>query len=113
MNSTGTMLTSRRRMYSRMAPSHAVRWPGGRRRPGWRRQRRRWRPGAQAARRLRAARLADHERNRHDPIADLHFASLQLCEEGLGGHLSQLYAWMRDRGERRCGVARLLDVVKP
>src|SRR6187397_2993550 len=91
MNSTGTMLTSRRRMYSRMEPLQSVR-------------------GVRS--RVRAARLADNQRdgNRPVPLGDL--VALDQGEQGFRRHLPELDQRVTDGGESRRGVARRWDVVE-
>src|SRR5262245_54546686 len=90
-NSTGTMLTSRRRMYSRMEPLQTFQWLRPRHGP---------------------TRLADDQRDRHRPVALRHVAAGDQREQRLGRHLPQLDQRVADGGEGRRGVAGCRDVVE-
>src|SRR5215207_3203637 len=91
MSSTGTMLTSRRRMYSRMEPLQGVR-------------------GVRS--RDRAARLADHQRDGYRPVPLGDVIAGDQGEQGIRRHLPELDQRVTDGGEGRRGVARRRDVVE-
>src|SRR5688572_10300494 len=120
MNSTGTMLTSRRKMYSRMEPLQVLRRVYlilGRhdashpyRSIACRGAMHRARPGLRSL--VRAARLADHQRDGYRPVPLGDLAAVDQGEQGIGGHLPQLDQRVADGGEGRCGVARRRDIVE-
>src|SRR5215212_7442900 len=97
MNSTGTMLTSRRRTYLRMEPPYPVM---------------RSFLVIRTVERRGSTRLANDQGYRHHPVPLQDFVAADEREQRLGGHLAKLLQRVPDGGQGRRGVAGGRDVVE-